>query len=628
MKSKFLLYIPTLSMLFHGTQAEACRMARPIPDVADELVSFNSCLELENHVAGLQGSRQTISWEGARAATKQEKAKEVSSDRAENFATPSSPAAKISAQSAMDLASPNAPQTMTGTNNQVAQVDEADFVKFNGKHIFQLHSGTLRILKAWPASELNQIASLSLKGHPQEMLVNDITAVVLASHDQNVQATIVDISKPSQPRILTEFNIPGQYRTARLIGQTLRIVNQDFDSFESIWGERAIQSSNSWLQDETAARKLNIRSTTQLLNGSERTLDMIKSCKNIFAPKKVAPTVLTRIITIDLKAKKYDETMAFIPAETVYASENAIYLSHTGYSQMQDRTLQQTAVHKFTILNGQTARYQASGVINGHLINQFAMDEHGGYLRVATNGTEYNEAKFLSPGQWQQISRVQILATENKVLKSVGQTPDLGRGERLYSVRFDGDKGYIVTFRQVDPLFTIDLKDPHHPRVIGELKVPGFSTYIHMLASAHLLTIGQDADEKTGRVRGLKLSVFDVSNFSKPREVKSLTFRSGVSSESSYEHKAFSFYPAKGILAIPATQGSRNSLLLFKVTTSNIQTAGELNMTDLNSVRRSFFADNFVYAIGGSGVRAAAFDNPQDPLATVQFDHGVAESQW
>lgn len=155
-----------------------------------------------------------------------------------------------------------------------------------------------------------------------------------------------------------------------------------------------------------------------------------------------------------------------------------------------------------------------------------------------------------------------------------------------------------------------------------------------MLDDKHLLTIGQDADENTGRVRGLKLSVFDVSNFKKPREVKNLVFKSNVTSESSYEHKAFSFYRQKGILAIPAQQiGVRSSLLLFKVTPSDIKPAGEVAMSEMASaqmgVRRSFFAENIVYAIGTAGVRAANLNNPQTPLATVEFDRAnIAESGW
>ena len=178
-------------------------------------------------------------------------------------------------------------------------------------------------------------------------------------------------------------------------------------------------------------------------------------------------------------------------------------------------------------------------------------------------------------------------------------------------------------------------------KAIGKLKIPGFSTYIHKLDNNHLLTIGQDADPRTGRPKGLKLSVFDVSNFKKPREVKSLLFNSKASSEASYEHKAFTFYAEKGILAIPVhgkgiqrairrastQQSQQSSLLLFKVSKDNIVPHGEMNLSDmaLNLVRRSFFADDIVYAISNGGIRAAHLKKPSQALSTVFFHQQVAK---
>ncbi|MGE0529452.1 MAG: beta-propeller domain-containing protein, partial [Bdellovibrionales bacterium] len=540
----------TLALLtaFQPLASYACRVAYSPPSLSDELVSFNSCQELEIHVDKLlsKNSKSSWGWSSSREASLRKRVAEASNQAR------SEPSMQMMDMDAKAEA-PASPAQVTGTNNQVAKVDEADFVKFDGRYIYQLHNGTLKILKAWPARELHQIASLPIPGQPQEMLITATNAVIIAAEGQNLKATIVDTTQRSQPRVLTEFDIPGQYKTARLVGNTLRIVNQDYNPFETLWRAQT-SSSNSWFQEETVSRKLHIPPTTQSLNGIRRNLDVIKDCKSIYVPKDVAPKVLTRLITIDLNAKKYDETMAFIQSDVVYASEDAIFLAQAGHNK---NGTQQTAIHKFSFAPAQGALYQASGIINGHLINQFALDEHNGYLRLATNGTEHTGGNLWGGGgQWQQVSRVQVLAQKGKRLKSIGQTSDLAKGERLYSARFDGDRGYIVTFRQVDPLFTIDLKNPRRPKVMGELKVPGFSTYIHMLDKSHLLTVGQDADEKTGRVRGLKLSVFDVRDFSRPREVKSLIFKSDVSSESSYEHKAFSFYRQKGVLAIPASRAA------------------------------------------------------------------------
>lgn len=633
MRNKLAL-MASVMMSLHSSSSIASRAVPQTPDMTDELVSFGSCKELEAHVNKLLASNPvphpypSNGWETSEGDV------QIGSRRLRNegLAAPAVGIGMMPQAESKAAVEERAADDFTGTNNQVEKVDEADFVKFNGKHIYQIHNGALKVLKAWPANEMSQIASLALTGHTYEMLLNDSYAVVLANHGQRLKATVINITQPQQPKVATEFDIPGQYRTARLIGDTLRIVNQDDQSLQTVWSEEKFPSQNEWLQEQTATRKLSLKPTTQIVDGVQRTLDTVKDCKNVHVPKSSTPTVLTRLISIDLKAKKFQETMAFVQAQTVYASESSIYLAQAGYLQSRNTSLQHTVIHKFLLPQGETALYQASGVVKGHLINQFAMDEHKGNLRIATNGME-NTAVLPWGGQWEQVSRVQVLAPVGTKLRSIGQTPDLAKGERLYSARFDGDRAFVVTFRQVDPLFTIDLKNPYRPRVIGELKVPGFSTYIHMMDDKHLLTIGQDADEQTGRQRGLKLSIFDVTDFSKPKEVKSLIFKSGVASESSYEHKAFGFHRAKGVLAIPASQTSMNgsertSLLLFNVSTKDIKAAGEVSMTDLQSVRRSFFAENVVYAIGGTGVRAASVGNPKSPLGTVIFDQSVADLSW
>lgn len=632
MQSKSVLSILILALTLPMT-GHARKMAYRPTQMPDELVKFGSCSELERHVDRLLTAQQNM-WREDRGAGFGGALFKGEAKMRQAAAPPAAEA--LASMDMMNEASveqeSSGPSKVVGTNNQVEKVDEADFVKFNGKYIYQLHNGTLRILKAWPASELNQISSINVNGQAQEMLINDRNAVIMTSDHQNLTAVVLDISNPRQPRQLTEFQIPGHYKTARLIGDTLRIVNQDYGSIHSYWQvQPMVSGGNSWFQEETVQRKLNIRPTVQNVAGNSRTLDVVKDCRNVLVPKSVAPNLLTRIITIDLKGKKYEETLAFVQPDTVYASEKAIYLAHSGWGEKNGMGLQQTAIHKFALESGRAAEYQASGLVDGHLINQFAMDEHKSYLRIATTGNENTNATWFGRGSnWQQVSRIQVLAQKDKSMKIVGKSGDMGKGERLYSARFNGDKGFVVTFRQVDPLYTIDLRNPYRPRVMGELKVPGFSTYIHMLDDRHLLTVGQDADETTGRVRGLKLSVFDVRNFSKPKEVKSLIFKSDVSSESSYEHKAFTFYREKGVLAIPASQNhqSSQSLLLFSVTTTDIKASGELVMTDLAGVRRSFFADNIVYAIGGNGVRASALDNTKNPLATVNFDSGLAETGW
>ncbi len=519
-------------------------------------------------------------------------------------------------------------KSVVRTNNQVANVDEADFVKFDGKFIYQLHGNQLKIIKSWPANSLNMLATIGIQGAPRELLIEQNRAIVISQNGSSSLITVLDTQNKSSPSVEVQFEVPGNYVTARKIGSTLRIISNDLNV--RLNRQALPPESNGWLTNTTPAANvsakdlLNIQPTVRIVGGLRTNMDILEDCKHVYTPEKSISGQMTRLITIDLKNRRYSEALAFLNPETVYASESAIYIAQQGWDAQQF-----TAIHKFSVNAERPIGYAASGKVNGQLINQFAMDEHKGYLRTATNGTEQiTTGIFNKSTTWETVNKVQVLKQNGQTLEVVGRSQNLAKGERLYSARFDGDKGYLVTFRQVDPLFTMDLSNPRSPRMVGELKIPGFSTYIHMLGNNHLLTIGQDADEKTGRAKGLKLSVFDVSNFAKPKEVKSLIFNSSVSSEATYEHKAFSFYDDKGVLAIPVSgyvNGSqRSSVLLFKVSTKEIASSGEMAMSEMNGVRRSFFADDIIYAIGGSGVKAANLNNPASPIATLLFESRLA----
>ena len=204
----------------------------------------------------------------------------------------------------------------------------------------------------------------------------------------------------------------------------------------------------------------------------------------------------------------------------VYASLDSLYtFMSRWWWQQEQKKRDSTHVHKFDISSLQ-AGYKGSGVVDGLILNTFSVDEYKGYLRVATTVTEVEEEKAgdFSSVTRDTVNKVSILKSVNNSLELLSETPNLARGERIYSVRFMGDKAYVVTFKQVDPLFSIDLADPTKPKITGELKIPGFSSYMHPVADGYLLTIGRDVNSSTARVRGLKLSVFDVSDMKEPRK--------------------------------------------------------------------------------------------------------------
>ncbi|HUG32943.1 MAG TPA: beta-propeller domain-containing protein, partial [Acidimicrobiia bacterium] len=202
-----------------------------------------------------------------------------------------------------------------------------------------------------------------------------------------------------------------------------------------------------------------------------------------------------------------------------------------------------TGIHKFDISDADSTRYLASGSIEGYLLNQFAMDEHEGMLRVASTTTPW-----WSGSGPESESRVTILREIGGGLVRVGVIDGLGKTEQIYSVRFMGDVAYVVTFRQTDPLYTLDLTDPRGPELVGALKIPGYSAYLHPVGDGLLMGIGQDATDE-GRVLGTQVSIFDVSDLSDPTRVDTFTLSEGTNSSVEYDHHAFLYW--EGLAVIP-----------------------------------------------------------------------------
>jgi uncharacterized secreted protein with C-terminal beta-propeller domain len=217
-----------------------------------------------------------------------------------------------------------------------------------------------------------------------------------------------------------------------------------------------------------------------------------------------------------------------------------------------------TQVYRFTLKNGE-AKLIARGEVPGTLLNQFSMDEQNGFLRIATTTGEV----WFGSGNPSKNN----LYVLNADLEIVGSLEDLAPGERIYSVRFIGSRGYMVTFRTVDPLFVIDLKDPENPFLLGELKIPGYSTYMHPYDEDHIIGFGMDTEaiqlkDENGKIigetvmqLGIKIAMFDVSDVNNPREKFKVNIGdSGTYSDLLYNHKALLFSKDKNLMAFPLTE--------------------------------------------------------------------------
>lgn len=240
-----------------------------------------------------------------------------------------------------------------------------------------------------------------------------------------------------------------------------------------------------------------------------------------------------------------NEYMQTLSVEEQYALQNRIQNESQSLTEEISKEMDKTIIHRVEISNG-SIEYKAQGAVSGTVLNQFSMDEFNGNFRIATTS-----------GQWQssQSNNMYVL---DMGMNTVGKLEDMAKGERIYSVRFLGEKAYMVTFRQVDPLFVIDLSNPASPAVLGFLKIPGVSDYLHPYDETHVIGVGLDATEE-GRITGMKLSLFDVSDVANPTEVsKYIIGERGTYSEALYDHKAFLFSRDKNLLVIPVSKYGEN----------------------------------------------------------------------
>ena len=234
-------------------------------------------------------------------------------------------------------------------------------------------------------------------------------------------------------------------------------------------------------------------------------------------------TSMLTVLTLDLASDlRVDDSIAVVgDGQTVYGTGSSFYIGddHRGMPMPIDMRAfpplgqEQTEIHMFDTSAPGKPEYVASGAVDGWLLNQYSISEHDGYLRVAT--TRDGSSTITGPAGAPTESQVAVLERQGGQLVEVGSVGGLGKGEQIYAVRFIGPVGYVVTFRQVDPLYTLDLSDPRSPRVVGELKIAGYSAYLHSAGDARLIGVGQDADEQ-GMTRGAQVSLFDVGDPAAP----------------------------------------------------------------------------------------------------------------
>jgi len=309
----------------------------------------------------------------------------------------------------------------------------------------------------------------------------------------------------------------------------------------------------------------------QIENNSNHKDDLVQAQK-LYAPKKINqfPNIIT-ISNFSILDGEYKGSNSFIgDSSTQYASAHALYLVSTQYPIYYDfyNYKERSVIYKFDFDN--QLEYKGKGEVYGHTLNQFSLSEYNSILRVAT--TE----GFSWRGGGTKNS-IYTLKNIDQSLKVQGILSGLGKeGETIKSVRFIGDKAFVVTFRQTDPFYTIDLSDTTAPQKVGELQVNGFSAYLHPVGDNKILGVGEDANSE-GRLQGLKLELFDISDLANPTSLDSIKYSKGTYSELIYNHKALAYRDSDNLFVFPYSNSGSNYLGIYQIKDNKINQYQPIN---------------------------------------------------
>ncbi|PXY27010.1 hypothetical protein BAY60_10970 [Prauserella muralis] len=403
------------------------------------------------------------------------------------------------------------------TNNHEQGVEEPDIVQTDGRRIVTVADGRLRVLDA---ATRTQTSTLDLPGggRPSRLLLDGDRALVAG---QDGRLTLVDLA--GAPRTIGTLSVPGTMVDARLVNGRARVVLHTLPRFpRDVPMPQPAAAAGAMTLDDWLPRY-------ELEAGGRSESGRLVDCDRVLHPRRYTATGMLTVLSIDLAGELGTGEPVTIAADgrVVYGTAETLYVAHDATGR--------TEIHAFDITGAGPARHVASGVVEGTLLNQYAMSEHDGHLRVATTTGADNT--------------VTVLARRGDRLTEAGRLGGLGKGERIYAVRYFGPVGYVVTFRQTDPLYTLDLADPAAPRAVGELKITGYSAYLHRAGEGRLIGVGQEADLQ-GRALGMQVSLFDVADPARPRRVAQHRLTGGLAQVESDTH-AFLYWEPERLLVLP-----------------------------------------------------------------------------
>lgn len=472
----------------------------------------------------------------------------------------------------------------SGTNVQVAGVDEPDLVKTDGERIFVVAQGELHWIDATGSPRI--VATLPLEGWGHQLFLSEDRLLVMTSgggggyingrgfaedsvayDSQRMVLQEIDVSDPDDMQVLRTLTTDGTLLSSRMADGSVRLVvrsgpigfDWSFPEGSGLKAEReAVDRNKQLIKDSTLENWVPWYVLEDHRSGVTSDGPLL-GCDQVGHPDEFSGLSMLTVLTVDIdRALEPGGGIGLLAeGQTIYASPTSLYVA-TGPWMVQTWIAPEpgdqpdtltTQIHKFDISDPRTASYVASGEVEGVLMSQWAMDEYEGVLRVVVT----DENPWRGSDEVPDTSVI-TLDQFGETLAQIGSVSGLGKNERVYAVRFIQDRGYVVTFRQVDPLYVVDLSDPKDPTVEGELKINGYSAYLHPIGEHLLLGVGQDATDE-GRVLGTQVSVFDVSDPSDPRRMARMTFDE-AQSQAEWDHHAFLWWPKDEVAVMPLQRWS------------------------------------------------------------------------
>ncbi|RZU51072.1 putative secreted protein with C-terminal beta-propeller domain [Krasilnikovia cinnamomea] len=530
--------------------------------------------------------------------------------------------ARAAEKGAADAPAPTAPHS--GTNNHEQDADEPDIVKTDGRRIVTVTGNRLRVVDAASRRTTGRL-HLGVAGDAQVLLAGDAALVLVRSADLGAaidrvgpplpnQAQLILVDLRGTPRVVSRYTGDGTMVDARQTGTVARVVlratpeialpdRPNATEDDRLTANRAAVGRaplESWLPDWSVT------------TGTATTSGKV-GCDRVSRPADFSGTSLLTVLTFDLTAPALtdgDPVTVVADADTVYGTGTSLYLAGDQRWRFDawpepagSPKAGNTEIYRLDLHGADRPRYAAAGSVPGRLVNQYALSEWNGHLRVATTDDRSS------------ASAVRVLEQRGDTLAPVGVVDGLGHGERIYSVRFIGPRGYVVTFRQTDPLYAVDLADPKHPTVTGELKITGYSAHLQPVGEGRLIGVGQEADTK-GRISGMQVSLFDTTDPAQPRRLAQHHIADGQS-DAEWDPHALLWWPASRLLVVPVTTYDPRgrsipaaSALALRVTDGGLTEVGKIAQPQVvdgmaPTVRRTLVVGDVLWTVSDFGLQAS-----------------------